>query len=133
VEIKNFATPPAGVMKVMECVMVLLSEKTKWDEVKKVLSNTGEFMNRLKFYKVEETKESVWKTARKKYIDTEGFTPEDIKKISVAAASLCLWCNSCSNYAIVTKKVAPMKAKYAEAMGELTAAQAELKIKLDMV
>jgi len=51
----------------------------------------------------------------------------------VAAAALCIWCRSCSSYAIVTKKVAPMQAKYATAMGELKEAKAELKIKLDQV
>jgi len=34
---------------------------------------------------------------------------------------------------MVTKKVAPKKAKLAEVTGILTEAQAELKIKLDMV
>jgi len=90
-------------------------------------------MDRLANYKVEETKESVWKKARDKYINQEEFMPELVKKVSVAAASLCLWCRSCSSYAMVTKKVAPMKAKYSEAMTELNAAQSELKVKLDQV
>ena len=109
VEIKNFAKPPTGVVTVMECVMILLGEATKWDDIKKVLGNTNQFMDRLKFYKVEETSEKVWKKARDKYISKEEFVPEEVKKISSAAASLCLWARSCSSYAIVTKKVAPMK------------------------
>jgi dynein heavy chain len=133
VEIKNFAKPPAGVVTVMECVMILLGEATKWDDIKKVLGNTNQFMDRLKFYKVEETSEKVWKKARDKYISKDDFKPDDVRKISVAAAALCLWARSCSSYAIVTKKVAPMKEKYATAMGELTAAKAELKEKLDLV
>jgi dynein heavy chain len=111
--------------------MILLGEKTSWDDIKKVLGNTNGFMERLKFYKVEETSDKIWKKARDKYISKEDFKPEEVKKISIAASSLCLWCNSCSSYAIVTKKVAPMKAKYAEAMGDLNAAKAELKVKLD--
>ena len=31
----------------MECIMVLLGEKTDWDTVKRVLGNVGEFMNKL--------------------------------------------------------------------------------------
>ena len=41
VEIKNFTNPPEGVKIVMECVMVLLSEKTDWKNVKSVLSNVN--------------------------------------------------------------------------------------------
>ena len=45
----------------MECVMVLLGEKSDWDTVKKVLGNVGEFMGKLLDYNVEETTEKTWK------------------------------------------------------------------------
>lgn len=39
VEIKNFAKPPAGVLFVMECIMVLQGNKKDWASVKGALSN----------------------------------------------------------------------------------------------
>ena len=52
----------------MECIMVLLGEKTDWDTVKRVLGNVGEFMNKLLEYNVEETTEKTWKKARDGWI-----------------------------------------------------------------
>ena len=68
VEIKAFKTPPGGVVFVMECVMILLSEGIEWANIKKVLGDTTGFLNKLKTYDVEKTSEKVWKKARDKYI-----------------------------------------------------------------
>lgn len=113
--------------------MVLLGEKIDWKHVKGVLSNVEAFINRLKTYDVEKTSDKVWKKARDNYINTPSFIPGEVKKVSTAAATLCLWAGACSKYAIVTKKVAPKKAKHAEVTKVLKEAQAELKIKLDQV
>lgn len=82
VEIKAFSKPPEGVMFVMQCVMVLLNEKTDWSSVKSVLSNVSEFMNRLLEYDVEATSEKVWKKARDGWISKQGFEPAEVKKVS---------------------------------------------------
>lgn len=66
----------------MECIMVLLGEKTDWDTVKKVLGNVGEFMNKLLEYNVEETTEKTWKKAREGWISKPEFDPVEVKKIS---------------------------------------------------
>lgn len=83
-------------------------------------------MTRLKKYDVEATSEKVWKKARDGYISKPNFDPAEIKKSSVAASALCTWAVACSKYQIVTKKVAPKKALYAEVTGVLKSAQAEL-------
>jgi len=48
--------------------MVMLSEKTDWKNVKGVLGNPGEFMNRLLTYDVETVSERIWKKARDGWI-----------------------------------------------------------------
>lgn len=131
VEIKAFTTPPEGVKFVMECCMVLLGEKTDWKNIKSVLSNVGEFMNKLLTYDVEVVSEKIWKKARDGWISKPQFEPGEVKKVSVAAASLCLWACACSRYQIVVKKVAPKKKKLAEVTGVLNEAQGELQVKLD--
>jgi hypothetical protein len=47
----------------------------------------------------------------------------------VAAAVLANWCKSCSNYAEVTAKVAPKKAKLAEVQVVVKQLQSELDVK----
>jgi len=131
VEIKNFATPPKGVLFVMECVMILLEVKTDWASVKGTLSNVNNFMESLMKYDVEKTPDKVWKKARDKYISKPEFEPAAVRQVSQAAAALAIWASACSKYAIVTKKVAPKKAKYAEVMGVLKQAKGELQVKLD--
>jgi dynein heavy chain len=133
VEIKNFANPPDGVKFVMECVMVMLGEKTDWKNVKSVLSNVNEFMGKLLDYDVDKVSERIWKKAREGWISKPNFDPAEVKKVSVSASALCTWAKAVSKYQIIVKKVAPKKAKLAEVKGVLSSAQAELKVKLDDV
>lgn len=94
--------------------MVMLGESKDWPSIKKVLNDVGGFLTRLKKYDVEATTEKTWKKARDGYISKPNFEPAEIKKSSIAASALCVWAVACSRFQIVTKKVAPKKAKYAE-------------------
>jgi dynein heavy chain len=102
--------------------MILLGESKDWASIKKVLSDVNTFLQRLKKYDVEGTTEKTWKKARDGYISKAEFEPSEIKKSSIAASALCVWANACSKYQIVTKKVAPKKAKYAEVTAVLKSA-----------
>ena len=106
--------------------MVLLGEGKDWKSIKGVLSDVGGFLTRLKKYDVDTTSEKVWKKARDGYINKPNFEPAEIKKSSIAASALCIWACACSKFQIVTKKVAPKKAKYAEVTAIVKSAQAEL-------
>lgn len=110
----------------MECVMVLLGEAKDWANIKKTLGDVNGFLNRLKKYDVETTAEKVWKKARDGYISKANFDPNDVRKSSVAASALCVWAIACSKFQIVTKKVAPKKARHAEVTAVLKAAEADL-------
>ena len=98
VEIKSFPNPPKAVVMVLEAVMVLLSEKTDWNNVKSVLGDTQGFINRLLFYDVSKTPESVLNKVRNTYLKLKEFDPEDVGKKSLAARCLCVWCLSVSKY-----------------------------------
>lgn len=89
--------------------MVLLGEKTEWKNVKSVLNNVNEFMNKLLEYDVEKVSEKIWKKARDGWINKASFDPNEVKKISVSAAALCTWAKAVSSYQIVVKKVTPKK------------------------
>lgn len=130
VEIKSLAKPPDGVKFVMECCMILLQEKTEWAAVRQTLNDPNAFMKRLIDYNVEKLSEKAWKKARDNYISKAQFDPVAVRKISEAASALCIWARASSTYQIVTKKVAPKKAKYAEVTEILKKAKAELDVKL---
>ena len=69
VEIKTFPNPPKAVVMVMEAVMVLLQEKTDWNNVRIVLGDTTGFINKLLFYDVSKTPESVLTKVRNNYFN----------------------------------------------------------------
>ena len=98
VEIKTFPNPPAAVVMVMEAVMVLIGEKTDWNNVRSVLGDTQGFINKLLFYDVSKTPESVLTKVRNKYLKLKEFDPEDIGKKSSAAKCLCVWSLSVSKF-----------------------------------
>jgi dynein heavy chain len=98
VEIKAFKQPPAGVVFVMECVMIMLGESKDWASIKKVLNDVGGFLTRLKKYDVEATTEKTWKKARDGYISKPNFEPGEIRKSSIAASALCTWACACSKF-----------------------------------
>ena len=75
---------------------------------------------------MRKSSEKVWKKARDGYISKPTFEPGAVKKVSLAASALCIWAIASSKYQIVTKKVAPKKAKHAEVTAVLNEAQAEL-------
>ena len=57
------------------------------------------------------------------------FNPADVKKVSTACGSLCMWVRAMDTYARVAKTVEPKKAKLKEATGKLQSSQAMLKEK----
>jgi dynein heavy chain len=129
VEIKNFSKPPGGVVFVMECIAILLGEKTDWASIKLFLGNVNGFMDSLLNYDVTKTSDKVWKKAREKYITKEQFEPAKVKSVSSAAASLATWATACSRYAAVEKRVAPKRAKLAEVKAICAEATKELNEK----
>jgi len=130
IEIKSFPNPPAAVVLVMEAVMILVGEKIDWNTIRSVISNPGEFLDKLKKYDVTKTPEKWLERVRKNYLAKKEFDPEDVGKKSFAAKSMCMWVKALNNYSIVVKKVEPKKAKFNEVTAILNKAQAELNSKL---
>lgn len=120
-EVKGFTTISPAVLMVVQCVSLLLGDnKKEWKDIKKVtLNNVGEFMNKLMNYDVKKVKEAVWKKARDNFINKPEFEPDAIKQSSVAAATLAVWCASCSKYQAIVKEVVPKQEKLASAKATL--------------
>ena len=129
-EVKNMAKPPPGVVMVMEAVLILLKEKTTWDNAKKVMSNTN-FLKMLQDFDKDNIPENIVKKLKTKYTSNADFTVERMQKVSVAATTLCKWVHAMVVYSEVVKTVEPKKKRLAEMNAKLEAANAALKKQKD--
>ena len=137
-EIKSFAKPPPAVQVVMEAVCILLGAKPDWENAKKQLSDSN-FMASLQNYDKDNIPQPVLKKI-KKYVADPMMAVENVKKVSKAATSLCMWVHAMDIYSKVAKEVAPKKAALEEMTKKLNAAnellagkQGELKAVRDKV
>lgn len=126
-EVKGFVKPPQAVQVVMEAVCIMLGEKPDWDTSKRILSRST-FMNDLKEYDKDNIPPATLKKIRK-YIDNPEFAVDEVKKVSRAAMSLCMWVHAIDTYARVHKEVAPKRQRLAEMNKELAEANAKLEAK----
>ena len=123
-EVKSFAKPPVAVQTVMEAVCVLLGEEPDWDAAKKLLSNS-QFIANLQNYDKDNIGDKTLRKLRK-YVNQEVMQVDNVKKVSVAATSLCMWVHAMHTYSIVAKEVEPKKRRLEEMNAELAQANAIL-------
>lgn len=126
-EVKGFVKPPQAVQVVMEAVCIMLGEKPDWETSKRVLSRST-FMLELKDYDKDNIAPAVLKKIRK-YIESPEFAVDEVKKVSRAAMSLCMWVHAIDTYARVVKEVAPKKQRLAALNAVLAEANAQLAAK----
>ncbi|KAI8909816.1 dynein heavy chain and region D6 of dynein motor-domain-containing protein [Gorgonomyces haynaldii] len=123
-ELKVFAKPPEAVAMVLEAICILFKVKPDWDSSKKLLGDP-QFMKKLQEYDKDNIPEAITKKLRK-YIETPGFTPEAIEKVSKACKSLVMWVIAMELYSRVFKQVAPKRKRLEEAQASLQETQAKL-------
>lgn len=83
---------------VMEAIMILLSEKQDWNNIKIVLGETNKFLESLKNFDVMKTPESIFVKLRNTYLNRPEFDIAEIKKKSVAASFMASWVKAVNNY-----------------------------------
>ena len=126
IEVKGYAKPPPLVMKVMECVCILLGKKPDWDSAKKVLGDSNLLETLMNFDKDNIPPKVVKEINR--YYDEPDFKPEIVERVSLAARSLCLWCRAMKVYNDMAQVVEPKKVLVADAKMSLEAEQNKLKL-----
>jgi dynein heavy chain len=139
VEVKNFKTPPGGVVLVSKALCWVFQVAPKkvpapdgkskmddyWEPAKKVIWGDTKLLDRLMHYDKDNIPESVM--AKLKPLESdEAFEPEAIKKASVAACGICKWVRAMIIYDEVAKMVGPKREALAQAEGELATASAAL-------
>ena len=124
VEVRGYTKPPALVMKVMECVCILLNAKPDWDSAKKVLGDTN-LIGRLETFDKDHIPPKVVREISR-YYDEPDFLPEVVEKVSLACRSLCLWCRAMKVYNEVAQVVEPKRQLVLEATETLNQEKAKL-------
>ena len=131
-EMKNYKDPPADLVLVLDAVSLLKGLPYGFDNHKKMINQPKKFITELKTFKKEEIKENVLKKL-KKFINNPAFTPENIRKKSVAGESICRWVRAMDNFSEVNKIVVPKRKALAEANEQLAKVEKELSIKQEEV
>ncbi|CAM9180031.1 unnamed protein product [Ectocarpus fasciculatus] len=124
-EVKAYSKPPPLVETVLQAVMILFGKASDWATAKRIIGESN-FLQQIKgFDKDHIAPATVSKI--KKYTDMPQFTPAEVKKVSGAAAALCVWVRAIFLYANVAKEVAPKRQRLKEASESLATKQAALK------
>ena len=148
-EVKALGKPPGGVRLTMEvcCLFFKVKPDMVKDEngkkvpdyfgtsKKTILSDAKAFMSDMVNYDKDNIEDSVINKVVPFMTDPE-FTPEMIKKASVACTAICMWAHAMHDYHFVALGVAPKKAALAEAQGildKVLASLAQAKAKLSAV
>ncbi|XP_045534007.1 dynein axonemal heavy chain 7 [Papilio machaon] len=140
--IKTMKSPPRGIKLVMEAICILKEVKPDkvpnpsgvgtiedyWGPSKKLL-NDIKFLESLQNYDKDNIPPPVMKKLMATVMQDDGFVPEKIKTVSVAAEGMCKWVIAMTKYDKVAKIVAPKKQRLAAAQAVYDKAMAALAIK----
>ena len=123
-EVKAYSKPPALVETVLQAVMILFGKPTDWASAKNVMGQSN-FLTQIKGFPKDDVTPST-NNKIKKFVEMPTFSPAEVKKVSGAAAALCVWVHAIYIYANVAKEVAPKRQKLKEATDSLVVKQAAL-------
>ncbi|KAJ8726572.1 hypothetical protein PYW07_001270 [Mythimna separata] len=140
--IKTMKSPPRGIRIVMEAICILKDVKPDkipnpsgvgtiedyWGPSKKIL-NDIKFLESLQNYDKDNIPPPIMKKLMATVMQDEGFVPEKIKTVSVAAEGMCKWVIAMTKYDKVAKVVAPKKQRLAAAQAVYDKASAALAVK----
>ena len=131
-ELKSFGAPAAEIVSVMAACMCLTAPGGKipkdlsWNAAKKFMGDAGSFLNSLLAFDKDNTPAACIERCERDYLSLPGFTPENIKSKSLAAAGLCAWVVNICKYWHIFQVVAPKRASLADANRKLDAANRKL-------
>jgi len=120
-EMKSLATPPPEVADVAAAVMILTAPKgvipkdVSWGASKKMMNAVDKFLQMLQTFDRDNIPEICVSTLEKGYLAMPGFTAENIKTKSGAAAGLCAWVINICKYFRIFQYVEPKRQKLADA------------------
>ncbi len=97
-----------------------------WDNSKKLVNDPTAFLNSLFDFDKDNIPDHVIRKIEP-YIANEAFTPEAVRKVSLACTSICMWVRAMHLYHNVALSVAPKRAALAAAQEQLNATMEALR------
>ena len=131
-ELRSFNTPAPEIVSVLAACMVLTAPAGKipkdlsWPAAKKFMGDLNAFLNGLLTFDKDNIPAQCVEKCEKEFVSQPGFTAENIKNKSLAAAGLCGWVINICKYWHIYQVVAPKRASLAEANRKLDAANKKL-------
>jgi dynein heavy chain len=110
---------------VMEAVCLMLGQKPGWPSAQKLMANP-QFLKTLKDYDKDNIDPKIVKKLQTDYVTKPNFNEESMRKVSLAATSLCMWVKAMVTYSKVAKDVEPKKRRVDEMNALLADANAKL-------
>ena len=109
-EIRNLQRPPANVKLTLECVVIMLGEKsTEWVDIRKVLAK-NEFISSILDFDVDKLTSRQIKICKDKYLDgNEDLSVEKVMRSSKAVGPLYQWAESQIKYSSIYNSIAPLR------------------------
>jgi len=124
-EVKAYKKPPELVLLTLEGVMILFNLKPEWTVALKKISEV-DFLSQIKNYNKDNVSQKIVNKLRK-YCKNPKFDPAAVRRQSVAASALCIWCHAIYTYSTVFKEVAPKRAALKKATKSLEIKQESLR------
>ena len=140
-EVKALRNPPTGVKLTMEALCIMFSVKPKkvndpttpgrkvddyFTAAKEtILRDSKALLQNLRDYDKDNIPDRVINRIAP-YIESPDFTPDQIKKASVACRAMCMWTHAMHQYHFVALGVAPKRAALAKAQEELNVVMSQL-------
>eukprot|EP00163_Fabomonas_tropica_P009916 TRINITY_DN1985_c0_g1_i1.p1 TRINITY_DN1985_c0_g1~~TRINITY_DN1985_c0_g1_i1.p1 ORF type:complete len:4225 (-),score=1474.45 TRINITY_DN1985_c0_g1_i1:598-13272(-) len=137
-ELKSFSKPPSIVVDVTSAVLIILSPpkgvttERSWAAAKKTMAQVDRFLSTLQNFDKDNIPPANI-AALEPYLTNPEFNGESLKSKSSAAAGLCNWVVNIVRYHNIYQKVAPKRAKLAEANAKLAQYKANLQSMRDKV
>ena len=130
-ELRQLKSPPEVIQQVMEAVCILLGVKTDWATAKQILLDPYFQQKMIDIEKENIPEQSVKKIRR--YTDNARFVPDEIAKVSKAAAAMCMWVRAVDLYMKIFKSIEPKRMKLMQAESELAELMTALREETDRV
>lgn len=104
-----------------------MGEKQEWASLKTMVSKM-DFITKLQTFDRENIAKKTLIQLRKQIAANPDFTPDNVKRVDGASASLCKWVLAMDKFAKVSEEVAPKKAQLEIMNAKMDEAQAKLKV-----
>ncbi|KAL7555016.1 hypothetical protein ACHAWF_018608 [Thalassiosira exigua] len=113
-EIRNLGRPPVNVKLTLECVAIMLGQKSvEWTDVRKLLAKP-EFIPSILSFDVDKLTNRQIKTVNDKYLEgNPDLSVEKVTRSSKAAGPLYQWASSQVKYSLIYNSIQPLREEVA--------------------